>query len=285
MNIGEVWMSLELGLIFGIVAVGIYLSFRVIDFPDLTCDGSFVLGGATSAILIKLGISPIYSLFCGFITGGLAGLATGILYIKLSITNLLSGILVAFVLYSINLKVMGNVPNIALINQSTIFTGHNELFILALFATLIWLLISYLLITDFGLALRSIGQNSTLALTGGVKVKTAIVITLMLSNGLIGLGGALFVQHQGFADISQGVGTVIIGLVGVMIGERLFPFHHPIIKISACIIGSILYRFLIAFALHSEILGIQTQDLNLMTGCMVIGMMLIPYGGKRNGYA
>ncbi|MDP1723081.1 MAG: hypothetical protein Q8L85_00040 [Alphaproteobacteria bacterium] len=276
MNFLELLISLEMGLIYGIIAIGIYLTFRVIDFPDLTCDGSFVLGAASSAILIKSGCNPFLALFLAMIAGGIAGLATGILYTKFRITELLSGILVAFMLYSINLRVMSGVPNITLMNEPTIFTGQNALLVLIMIAVFMSLGMSVLLKTDFGLALRSIGQNKRLALNNGVNVKFMTIIGLMMSNALIGFGGALFSQHQGFADISQGIGTVIVGLAGLIIGEKMIGFRSLWLVIPACLLGSIMYRIFIAFALHSEFLGLETQDLNLITGFMVIGIMILP---------
>ncbi|MDP3533251.1 MAG: hypothetical protein Q8S31_08215 [Alphaproteobacteria bacterium] len=283
MNLLELLISLEMGLIYGIVGIGIYLTFRVIDFPDLTCDGSFVLGAASSAILIKSGCNPFLALFLAMIAAGIAGLATGILYTKFRITELLSGILVAFMLYSINLRVMSGLPNITLINEPSIFTDQNSLLVLIAIAGFISLGMSAFLKTDFGLALRSIGQNKRLALNNGVNVKFMTIIGLVMSNGLIGLGGALFSQHQGFADISQGIGTVIVGLAGLMIGEKMIGFRSLWLVIPACLLGSIMYRIFIAFALHSEFLGLETQDLNLITGFMVIGIMLLPK--LRRAYA
>lgn len=279
----ELLISLEMGLIYGIVAIGIYLTFRIIDFPDLTCDGSFVLGAASSAVLIKSGCNPFLALFLALIAGGIAGLATGLLYTKLRITELLSGILVAFMLYSINLRVMSGVPNITLINEPSIFTGQSPLLVLIVIAGFISLGLSILLKTDFGLALRAIGQNKRLALNNGVNVQFMSIIGLMMSNALIGLGGALFSQYQGFADISQGIGTIIVGLAGLMIGEKLIGFRSLWLVIPACLLGSIMYRIFIAFALHNEFLGLETQDLNLITGFMVICIMLLPK--LRRAYA
>ncbi len=277
MSFNELLMSLEIGLIYSVIAIGIYLTFRIIDFPDLTCDGSFVLGAVTSAMLVKHGYNPIIALLYSAIVGGLAGFITGILNTKLKVTNLLSGILVAFMLYSVNLRIMGGIPNIALINQTTIFTNYNQLLVLIVIVGIIWLLFSYLLMTDFGLALRSIGQNKRLAINSGVKQQQMIIIGLILSNALIGFGGALFSQHQGFADVSQGIGTVIIGLATVMIGESVLPFRSPWIMVFSCMLGSIIYRIFIAIALHSEKLGLETQDLNIITGLLVIGVMLLPH--------
>ncbi len=276
----EAIMCLQLGLIYGVVAIGIYLTFRTIDFPDLTCDGSFVLGAAMSAVLIKHGYNPYFALMCSVVAGSLAGVLTGILHTSFKITNLLSGILVAYMLYSINLDVMGGVPNIALIKNVTIFTHMNPLVMLLFICGLVSAVISYVLSTDFGLALQSIGQNKRMAMNGGIRIDHMTVIGLALSNGLIGLGGGLFCQHEGFSDITQGLGTVIVGLAGVMIGEKLLPFRSPIAVILSCLFGSIIYRLVVAFALHTEWLGLQTKDLNLITGVMIVCVMLIPMKRK-----
>ncbi len=276
----EAVMCLQLGLIYGVVAIGIYLTFRIIDFPDLTCDGSFVLGAAMSAVLIKYGYNPYFALVCSVGAGSLAGTLTGILHTSFKITNLLSGILVAYMLYSINLDVMGGLPNIALIKNVTIFTNINPLVMLFVICGLVCAAISYLLSTDFGLALQSIGQNKRMAMNGGIRIEHMTIIGLTLSNGLIGLGGGLFCQHEGFSDITQGLGTVIVGLAGVMIGEKLLPFRSPIMVILSCLFGSIIYRLVIACALHAEWLGLQTKDLNLITGIMIVCVMLIPMKRK-----
>ena len=282
MNAIESLMSLEIGLIYGIVAIGIYLTFRTIDFPDLTCDGSFVLGAALASVFTKAGFNPLLSILIAFIGGSLSGCVTGFLHTRFKITNLLSGILVAFMLYSINLKVMGGIPNIALIHEKTIFTNQNALIILFLISIFIFAVYSYLLKTDFGLALRSIGQNKRLAMNASVRIDHMTLIGLALSNGLISLGGALFSQHQGFCDITQGLGTVIIGLASVMIGEKILPFRSVIVAILSCLLGSIIYRLFIAMALHSDWLGLETQDLNLVTGLMIIGVMLMPHIRKKS---
>ncbi len=281
MSIAELLMGIEIGLIYGIVTIGIYLTFRAIDFPDLTCDGSFVTGAATSSILIKSGLDPWVCILFASIAGGLAGFVTGILYIYGKISSLLAGILVAFMLYSINLKIMGGTPNIALLSDLTIFTDHNPLLVLIAILSITWVIISYLMITDFGLSLRAVGQNKILSLASGVNISLVTIIGIMLSNALIGMAGGLFSQHQSFADISQGLGTVIIGLAAVLLGEKILPFRSITLSIFACILGSISYRLVIASALNSDWLGLQTQDLNLVTGIMLVLIMLIPNKNKN----
>jgi putative ABC transport system permease protein len=272
-SIAELVASLEMGLIYGIVAVGIYLTFRVIDFPDLTCDGSFVTGAAASTIALKAGCNPLLALLIAMICGGMAGIFTGLLYSYLRVTNLLAGILVAFMLYSINLRLMVGVPNIALLDHLTVFSHFSPLFTIIAITGMVGATCSYLLMTDIGLAMRSIGHNPQLARIMGVRLTGMTLLGLTLSNALIGLGGGLFSQHQGFADVSLGIGTVIIGLASVMIGEKLLPFPSMWIRILACFVGSILYRLVIAVALHSEWLGLETSDLNLVTGGLVILVM------------
>jgi putative ABC transport system permease protein len=281
MTLNEIMMSLEIGLIYGIVAIGIYLTFRIIDFQDMTCDGSFVLGASVSSMLIKSGSTPWLSLLSALFAGAIAGFTTWILYTKFKVTNLLAGILVSFMLYSINLHIMGGIPNISLLENNTIFL-KNPLIILSAISLLTCLFIAYLFLTDFGLALRSIGQNKILAQNFGVKVSLMTLTGLALSNAIIALGGALFSQHQGFADVGSGVGTVIVGLASVMIGERIFPTKPVWIQIFSCLIGSIIYRLFISFALYSDALGLATYDLNLITGIMVIAIMYLPRSKNAN---
>lgn len=278
----EVITSLELGLIYGIAAMGIYLTFRVIDFPDLTCDGSFVLGAAIAAMVVKMGGNAFASLCSALLGGAIAGFCTSLLHSRFKISSLMSGILMAFMLYSINLKVMGGVPNLALVDTASIFGATAPWVILGFIAFCTWLTFSYLLCSDFGLSMRAIGQNPVLARSCGINLSYMTAVTLILSNALIAFSGALFAQHQGFADISQGVGTIIIGLAAVMIGEKILPKSSPIYMLLACIIGSIIYRLLVALALHNEWLHLQTQDLNLITGVMIVLIMLMPKMRKFN---
>lgn len=276
MSFNELMMSIEIGLIYGIIAIGIYITFRVINFPDLTCDGSFVLGAAVSTMMMHSGYNPWLSIFYAFISGCAAGTATGLLYTRMQITDLLAGILISFMLYSINLHIMDGVPNISIIQEKTIFHQTSAIIAICFIALLVCVITSYLFITDFGLALRSIGQNKILAQNNGVNVPIMTIIGLSLSNGMIAVGGALFSQHQGFADIGSGLGTLIVGLASVIIGERILAYRNIIIQIISCIIGSVIYRILIGLALHSDVLGMQTSDLNFITGIMMIAVMYIP---------
>lgn len=275
MSMNELLMSLDLGLIYGIIAIGIYLSFRILNFTDLTCDGSFVLGSATSAILIKLGFSPFFAIMMSCLTGSLAGLGTAFLNLRFKISDLLSGILVAFMLYSLNLRIMGGQPNLVLFDQKTIFTGMNSLCLLGIIGILIAFLIAYFLQTDFGLGLRSIGQNKRLAVNNGISISKMTLIGLALSNSLIAFGGGLFSQHQEFSDIGSGFGTIIIGLASIIIGEKCFQKRSLWLSIFSCICGSILYRLFVSIALHSDVLGLESSDLNLITGLLITFIMIL----------
>ncbi|MEB3702447.1 ABC transporter permease [Candidatus Bealeia paramacronuclearis] len=282
----EILMALEMGLIYGIVGIGIYLSFRVLNFPDLTCDGSFVTGGAGAVLALKMGISPFFSVGVAFLLGCGAGFLTGVLNVYFKTSDLLAGILVAFMLYSLNLMLMGGIPNMTLISESTLFEMGSPFLILVCIGILIWVLLSLLFATDFGLALRSLGQNKSLAMNCGIHIPPFIFLGLMLSNGFIGLAGGLFSQHEGFVDISQGIGTLIIGLAAIMIGESLFKSRSLSVILASCFLGSILYRLVIAIALHSDWLGLETQHLNLITGLLVVLIMWAPQiKGRRYAQA
>jgi putative ABC transport system permease protein len=285
MSVNELFLSTEIGLIYGLVALGIYFSFRVLNFTDLTCDGSFVLGAAVCAILLKFGMQPAWTLFIACAAGAIAGWLTGMLNTKFKISDLLSGIIVSFMLYSINIKIMQGMPNITLLNEATIFTAGNSMLILLAIMVCICAALIYVLNTDFGLSLRSIGQNAKLAKNCGVNVARMTIIGLAISNGLIALSGALFCQQQGFADVSSGVGTVIIGLAAVIIGERLIARRSIWLAVISCIVGSIAYRLVISFALHCDLLGLETQDLNLITGILLIVLLMLRKRGANVSFA
>lgn len=299
-SFGELELSLILGLIYGIVGMGVYLTFRVIDFPDLTCDGSFVLGAAISSILIKNGYNPYYALMISIVGGMMAGSVTGILNCYFKVTDLLAGILVAFMLFTVNMHIMG-IPNISLWNAKTIFPssyfelfGYNfsyALIYLTVIAVVLIAILTWLLSTNLGLTLRAIGQNKRLCLNGGVNVKWMIILGVALGNGLIALGGALFSQQQGFGDMNSGIGTIIAGFAAVIIGEKILPFRSIWIKLLSCIIGSMAYRFITSIALNTDIwakilpeslehLQPQTSDFNLIAGLLIIIVMAMP--GRKN---
>jgi putative ABC transport system permease protein len=280
--------ALEIGLIFGLVALGVFLSFRVINFPDLTVDGSFPLGGAVAAALIVAGWNPFAATALAIAAGALAGALTARLNVRLRIMQLLASILVMIALYSINLRVMGK-PNVALINDATVFSlvamtpGLQAVpeFWLKPLALLVIVIAAKLLLDLFfsseaGLAMRATGGNARMARAQGISTDRQTVVGLALSNALVALAGALFVQTQGGADISMGVGTIVIGLAAVIIGETLLPARSLVVTTLACILGAVLYRFFIATALNTDFLGLQAQDLNLVTAVLVAAALLVP---------
>jgi putative ABC transport system permease protein len=276
--------AIEIGLIFGLVALGVYLSFRIINFPDLTVDGSFPLGGAVAAVLIVAGVNPFAATAAAIVAGAGAGALTAWLNVRLRIMQLLASILVMIALYSINLRVMGK-PNVALINDPTVFSlvdfgglpdyVLNPL-VLAVIVIAAKLLIDLFFASETGLAMRATGGNPRMARAQGISTDRQTVIGLALSNALVALAGALFVQSQGGADISMGIGTIVIGLAAVIIGETILPARSLVITTAACIVGALLYRFFIALALNSDFIGLQAQDLNLVTAVLVAFALLVP---------
>ena len=279
MNTIQLLSALELGLLYAIVTLGVYFTFRIINFPDLTVDGAFPLGAAVAVALIVKDGSPWVATFCAFLAGALAGAITGYLHVKWKILGLLAGILTMTALYSINLRIMGR-PNIAILTEPTIFSflkgSHGVLFIITIIVIITVLLLYRFLASQFGLTLRAVGINSKVSPSYGINVDRMILIGLALSNGLVALAGALFAQAHGFADISMGTGTLIAGLASIIIGESIFNRHKVWIKLISCIFGSVLYRIFIGLALNTKIAGLKASDLNLITAILVFIAMSMP---------
>lgn len=276
MNIIQLLGVLEMGLIYGFVAVGVYLTSRVINFPDLTVDGSFPLGAAIAATLIISDVNPWIATILAFIGGVLAGSVTGYLNVRWKILGLLAGILTMTGLYSINLRIMGR-PNIALLNETTIFTGFNNIFwILVVLVILLVGFAIYFLNTEIGLALRATGVNQRICRAQGISVNRMILLGLALSNGIVALAGALYAQIEGYADITLGAGTIVVGFASVIIGEMIFRTRRISVLIISCIIGSILYRLALAFALNIEGIGLKATDLKLVTAVLIAVALILP---------
>ena len=263
---------LEIGLIYAIVAIAVFITFRIIDFPDLTVDGSFTLGAAVSAAMIASGYNPYIATMVAICAGACAGVVTGYLNVKWGILGLLSGILTMTALYSINLRVMQR-PNIAIIDEPTIFGLHSVIPISCIIIVIIVLLLTKFFATEFGLAIRAIGINEKVSTAYGINVKIMKIAALAISNAIVALSGSLFTQSQGFADISMGAGTVIVGLAAVIIGETILHPKKIIISLVTCIIGSIAYRLAIAFALNAHDIGLEASDLNLISAVLVATIM------------
>ncbi|SFR42657.1 putative ABC transport system permease protein [Marinobacter daqiaonensis] len=280
--------AIETGLIYGLVAFGIYISFRVLDFPDLTVDGSFPLGAAVAAVLILGGWNPWLATGMAIVAGMAAGAVTALLNVKLGILNLLASILTMIALYSVNLRIMGS-PNLALLGEETVLTPWYELglafhqvpvalFILVTFIALV--LLWRFMKSEVGLSMRATGANARMARAQGIATGAMIVLGVALSNGLVGLAGALFAQSQGAADVTMGVGVIVIGLASLIGGEAVITPSTVLRALIACVVGAIVYRLAIAFALNADILGLKAQDLNLITAILVTLAIVLP--GFRN---
>ena len=276
--------AIEIGLIFGLVALGVLLSFRIINFPDLTVDGSFPLGGAVAASLIVAGWNPFAATAVAIVAGALAGTLTAWLNVHLRIMQLLASILVMIGLYSVNLRIMGK-PNVALIDEPTVFSavafGDIPEFwlkplVLLVIVAAAKIVIDLFFASETGLAMRATGGNPRMARAQGISTDRLTIVGLALSNALVALAGALFVQTQGGADISMGIGTIVIGLAAVIIGETLLPARSLVITTLAVILGAVLYRFFIAAALNTDFIGLKAQDLNLVTAVLVAVALLVP---------
>ncbi|MFT6927443.1 MAG: putative ABC transport system permease protein [Psychromonas sp.] len=276
--------TLEIGLIYGLVAIGVYLTFRILDFPDLTVDGSFTLGAAVTATLIVAGQNPYLATLLGTLAAACAGLVTAWLNLRFNILHLLASILTMTALYTINLRVMGK-PNVALIMEPTVLSpfeglGLPDMYMKVIFvgvcAVVGGLLVAWFLHTEYGLATRAVGSNKRMAQANGIVVTEKVYVGLALSNGLVGLAGALFAQTNGFADSTMGIGTIVVGLAAVIIGESLLSSRSMLVIVMSCIVGSVLYRFAVSMALNADFLGFQASDLNLITAVLVALALVFP---------
>lgn len=274
MTLATLMDSIELGLIYSIMALGVFLSFRTLNTPDLTVDGSMVTGMASSAIICSMGYSPYLGLLLSFVSGCLAGSVTALLNTKLKIQPLLSGILVMLGLYSINLRIMGGKSNIALTKSDTIYKSFGEMFetqYSALFLSLIILAVItagfyYFLKTRLGFALRATGDNEDMVRASGINSDSMRLIGLAVSNGFVALAGGMLAQYQSFADVGMGVGMVVIGLASVIIGEVVFGTKTLLWRLVAVSLGAVLYRTIIGFAFA---LGMPASDLKLVSAVIV----------------
>ncbi|BDR09441.1 ABC transporter permease [Comamonas testosteroni] len=289
MSLFSILGAIEIGLIFSLVALGVFISFRLLRFPDLTVDGSFPLGGAVCAILISTGTNPWLATLAGTAAGAVAGFITGWLNVKLKIMDLLASILMMIGLYSVNLRIMGG-PNVPLINEPTLFTmlqpANIEDYVMRPLIMLGFVIVAKLALdwffaTERGLAIRSTGSNARMARAQGVNTGAMILLGMAISNGLVGLAGALFVQTQGGSDISMGIGTIVIGLAAVIVGETILPSRKIIWATLAVVLGAVVYRFFIAAALNIDAIGLKAQDLNLVTAVLVTIALVIPQIKKK----
>ncbi|NKQ18910.1 ABC transporter permease [Brevibacillus laterosporus] len=280
--------AFEQGLLFAVMVLGVFLTFRILNFPDLTVDGSFAMGGAIAATVIIDGMNPFLATLLAMLGGALAGIFTGILTTKGKINGLLAGILTMIALYSINLRIMGKKSNLPLLREETLYTKAQAVSIfdfhiygVSLASTIVFLIMvlilkvvmDWFLHTDLGLDIRATGDNDRMIRSFGANTDTTTIIGLALSNALVAASGALVAQHQGFADVGMGIGMIVIGLASVIIGEVLFGTKSMMRLTLAVILGSIVYRLVIAFALRA---GFLASDMKLITAIIVIVALVLP---------
>ncbi|WP_136796379.1 MULTISPECIES: ABC transporter permease [Desulfosediminicola] len=283
--------AVEQGLVYGIMVIGVYLTFRILDFPDLTVDGSLPLGASISAVAITSGLNPYLSLLLAVAGGFLAGMITAVLNTKFKILHLLASILTMIALYSINIRIMSG-PNVALLGADTVFdpviamgvpSQYAGILVFGLFAVLVVSFIVWFLGTELGQAVLATGDNPQMITSLGVNTHTIIILGVGMSNALVALSGALVAQNQGAADVGMGIGTIIAGLASVIIGETVFGCKTILRAFIAALLGSVLYRLVIAMALGVEFgsFKFNPSDLNLITALLVICALITPQIKKR----
>jgi putative tryptophan/tyrosine transport system permease protein len=294
--------AFTIGLILSLLALGVFISFRIFEFPDITADGSITLGGAVTGVLLVAHVHPILATAAAFVAGALAGTTTGILHTRFRINGLLAGILVMTALYSVNLHIMGK-SNLPLLSERTLasmaesvalsIAGTSEVhllgwavstrdaavLVLALAAAAIIGTLLYLFFrTNLGTAMQAAGDNAQMIRALGVNVDTMIILGLAVSNGLIALAGGLLTQYQGFADVQMGIGMVVWGLASIIIGEALVGVRDLGFVITGAVMGSVLFRLIVALALRG---GLNPNDLKLITAVFVFLALVLPSLLKR----
>lgn len=274
MTFGALLGSLELGMIYAVLALGVFLSFRTLNMPDLTVDGSIVTGMAVSAIICAGGGNAFVALAGAFAGGALAGLATGLLHTKLKIQAILAGILIMMASYSVNLRIMGKTPNIPLTKSETIYKIADRLLeptyggiimnflLLAVIIAVLYLFLQ----TRLGFVFRATGDNEDMVKACGVSCDSMKLMGLAISNGLVGLAGGMLAQNQAFADINSGVGMMVIGLASVILGEVIFGTKTLLRRLIAAALGAVVYRIIMAQALY---LGMESTDMKLVSAAIV----------------
>lgn len=259
-------------LILAIMAIGVYITFKILDFPDMTADGSYTMGAAISAAALVRGLNPIVGVLLAVVGGALAGMVTGLLHIKVKISNLLSGILTMGMLYSINLRIMGK-SNIPLFTYPNLFKGDLPPVVIALIFVLIAkILLDLFLKTGLGYTLKGVGDNEQMIKSLGINVGNIKILGLMISNALISLSGALMAQFQGFADVTMGIGTLVLGIASIIIGLTLFKKVRAVKATTAILIGAFIYQFTIYFALN---LGMLSTDLKLISSLVIVAFLAV----------
>ena len=278
--------AIELGTIYAILALGVFISFRTLNMPDLTVDGSIVTGMATSAVLCVAGVNPYVALVGAFAAGACAGLLTGFIHTKLKIQAILAGILVMLASYSVNLRIMGKTPNIPLTKSDTIYKMADQIMpskysgiILGIIILVVIIALLYMFLqTRIGFVFRATGDNEDMVRAAGVSGDTMKLLGLALSNGLVGLAGGMLAQNQAFADINSGTGMMVIGLASVILGEVVFGMSTLLGRLIAASLGAILYRIIISQALY---IGMESSDLKLVSAIIVAMALYLGLLGER----
>ena len=283
---------LEQGFIYGILALGVYITYRILDFPDLSVDGTFPMGAAVAAIMITNGINPWLALVLAFVAGAVAGLATGVIHVKCKVRDLLSGIITMTALYSINIHIAGGKSNLPIFNEDTIFNSgvaallpaalqpYRTVLISALLIILCKLLMDWYLNTKSGFLLYAAGDNHQVVTALAEDQGKVKILGLVLANGLVALSGAVLCQQQRFFDVSMGPGSIVLGLAAVIIGTNLFKNLGFIKGTTAAIVGAIIYK---AFYAGAIALGMQAVDMKLITAILFLAVLLVHTGKKKGG--
>lgn len=282
---------MEEGLVYALIALGVYITYKILDFPDLSVDGTFPLGSAITAVLIVAGVNPLLTLFISFGVGAAAGVLTGIIHVKLKVRDLLSGIIMMTALYSINLRIASGRANVPIFSKSSIFSNsflngfvpdvvkpYLVVIILLIIVIIMKILLDLYLNTKSGFLLRAVGDNETLVTSLAKDKGTIKIIGLAIANAFVALAGSIYAQKSGFFEISTGTGTVVIGLASVIIGISLFKNVSFIRPTTAVIIGSILYKACVAVALN--FLKVPS-DLKLITSILFLCILIISMDRKR----
>ena len=279
------------GLLWGIMTLGVYLTFRILNIADMTCDGSFALGGSTCAILVTKGVNPLLAVFISFLTGLFAGLATGLMHTKLKIHEILAGILSMIALYSINIRIMGR-SNTPLLGVDTVMSKMQDQFGITpniasfivgmIFGIALIVFLYWFMGTELGSCLRATGNNEKMVRAMGVDTDKMKLMGLMLSNGLIAISGALVAQQQGYGDVGMGTGAIVIGLASIILGESIFAWFNKrfafYVTLLSILLGSVVYRLIIAVVLQ---LGLKSSDLKLLTAIIVVIALAIPVAKSK----
>lgn len=278
--------ALAQGLIWGIMAIGVYITFRVLDFADLTVDGTLATGGAVLVITMMNGMNVYVALLLSFIAGCVAGLVTGVLNTLLGIPPILAGILTQLALYSVNLRILGKSNQALSIYKYHVLASMTNItkaiIIVAIFVVAIIAILYWFFDTELGHSIRATGCNQNMSRANGINIKFTKIVALILSNGLVALAGGLLSQYQGFADVNMGRGAIVIGLAAVIIGEVIFGkiFKNFALRLLAVAFGGIIYYIVMQFVIN---LGLNTDDLKLLTAVIVAIFLGIPY--IKNQYA